>query len=208
MTEHLIGYARVSTHGQDLTAQREALLVLGVAPERIYVDEGLTGTNRDRPGLDQALAACHDGDTLVVTKLDRLARSIPDARAIADELTHRSARLSLGGSVHDPNDPMGKLLFNVLALVAEFEADLARMRTREGMAIARAKGRLRGKRPKLSPAKEQLLVDLLRAGGHSIKELEDIFGVTRSTIYRANGRARAHQPGTDGAAGVPATTGA
>jgi len=195
MTEHLIGYARVSTAGQDLTAQREALLGLGVAPERIYVDRGLTGTNRNRPGLDQALAACHEGATLVVTKLDRLARSIPDARAIAEELRLRSARLNLGGSLYDPTDAMGKLLFNVLALVAEFEADLARMRTREGMAIARARGRLKGKQPKLSRAKEALLVELLQAGGHTIKELEEIFEVTRSTIYRASARAR--QRGTD-----------
>jgi len=80
----------------------------------------LTGTNRDRPGLREALAARREGDTLVVTKLDRLARSLPDARAIADELTARQVRLSLGGSVYDPNDAVGRLLFNVLAMVAEF----------------------------------------------------------------------------------------
>src|SRR2546421_7040141 len=145
-----IGCARVSTDEQDLTAQREALATLGVAPERIYVDHGLTGTNRDRPGLREALAACRAGDTLVVTKLDRLARSLPDARDIVDELTSAQVKLNLGGSVHDPTDPVGRLLFNVLAMIAEFEADLIRMRTREGMRIARAKGRLRGKRPKLS----------------------------------------------------------
>jgi len=80
----------------------------------------------------------------VVTKLDRLARSLPDARAIADELTRRQVKLNLGGSVHDPTDPVGRLLFNVLAMVAEFEADLIRARTREGMKVARTKGRLRG----------------------------------------------------------------
>lgn len=74
----LIGYARCSTDGQDLTGQREALLALGVTGERIYVDHGLTGTNRERPGLREALAACRAGDTLVVTKLDRLARSLPE----------------------------------------------------------------------------------------------------------------------------------
>jgi DNA invertase Pin-like site-specific DNA recombinase len=83
----------------------------------------------------------------VVTKLDRLARSLPDARDILDELTKRNVKLSLGGSIHDPTDPVGRLLFNVLAMVAEFEADLIRLRTREGMKIARAKGRLRGKQP-------------------------------------------------------------
>src|SRR6266496_3865614 len=145
----LIGYARCSTDAQDLTAQRDALTALGVQPDRIYVDPGFTGTNRARPGLREALAACRAGDELVVTKLDRLARSLPDARAIAEELTAREVKLNLGGSVHDPTDPVGRLLFNVLAMVAEFEAVLIRMRTREGMKVARARGRLRGKQPKL-----------------------------------------------------------
>jgi DNA invertase Pin-like site-specific DNA recombinase len=154
----------------------------------MYVDHGLTGTNRDRPGLHQALAACRDGDTLVVIKLDRLARSLPDARAIADELAQRSVKLNLGGSVHDPTDPVGRLLFNVLAMVAEFESDLIRMRTREGMKVAKAKGRLRGK-PKLSPTQEAHLVKLYRAGEYTVSELEELFPVTRSTIYRAIARA-------------------
>jgi DNA invertase Pin-like site-specific DNA recombinase len=95
MNELLVGYARVSTEQQDLTAQRNGLHALGVSDDRIYVDHGLTGTNRDRPGLRLALAACRAGDTLVVTKLDRLARSLPDARDILDELTKRNVKLSL-----------------------------------------------------------------------------------------------------------------
>ncbi|SDY35788.1 Site-specific DNA recombinase [Geodermatophilus africanus] len=138
MTALSIGYARVSTDAQDLTAQRDGLPALGVDSGRIYVDHGLTGTNRERPGLREALAACREGDTLVVTKLDRLARSLPDARAIAEELTRRQVRLSLGGSVYDPHNPVGRLLCNVLAKVAEFEADLIRLRTREGMRVANA----------------------------------------------------------------------
>ena len=145
MTNTLIGYARCSTNKQDLSAQQSALVSLGVATDRIYVDRGLTGTNRSRPSLDQALAAVRRGDTLVVPKLDRLARSVPDARDIADSLVARGVRLALGSSVYDPRDPMGKMFFNILATFAEFEADLIRMRTREGMAIARAKGKLRGK---------------------------------------------------------------
>jgi DNA invertase Pin-like site-specific DNA recombinase len=94
MTALLIGYARCSTDQQDLTAQHDGLVALGVAANRIYVDHGLTGTNRERPGLREALAACREGDTLVVTKLDRLARSLPDARAIADELTAGQVRLN------------------------------------------------------------------------------------------------------------------
>jgi Resolvase, N terminal domain len=128
MTALLIGYARVSTDAQDLTAQRDGLLALGVDPGRLYVDHGLTGTNRERAGLREALAAY------------RLARSLPDARAIAEELTVRQVRLSLGGSVYDPHDPVGRLLFNVLAMVAESESDLIRLRTKEGMRVARAKG--------------------------------------------------------------------
>ena len=124
MTETLIGYARCSTDRQDLTAQRQALAELGVAPERIYMDKGLTGTNRARPGLDQAMAAVRKGDTLVVSKLDRLARSVPDARHIADQLEAKGVKLALGRNIHDPTDPMGKMFFNILATFAEFEADL------------------------------------------------------------------------------------
>jgi DNA invertase Pin-like site-specific DNA recombinase len=127
------------------------------------------------------LAACRGGDTLVVTKLDRLARSLPDARGIADELTARQVRLNLCGSVYDPNDAVGRLLFNVLAMVAEFESDLIRLRTREGMTVAKAKGRLRGKEPKLNPRQESHPVALFETGEHSTAELADLFGVGRST---------------------------
>jgi DNA invertase Pin-like site-specific DNA recombinase len=164
MTATMIGYARCSTDEQDLTAQRQLLLGLGVAPDRIYLDHGVTGTTRNRPGLDQALAAVRAGDTLVVPKLDRLARSVPDARAIGDSLVARGVKLSLGGTVYDPTDPMGKLFFNILATVAEFEVDLLRLRTREGMAIARAKGRLRGKQPKMSARQQAHWSSSIRAG--------------------------------------------
>lgn len=180
----LIGYARCSTDQQDLTAQRDALAALGVPADRVYVDHGLTGTNRARPGLREAMAACRDGDTLVITKLDRLARSLPDARDLVEELTATNVKLNIGGSVHDPTDPIGRLLFNVLAMIAEFESDLIRMRTREGMKVAKAKGRLRGKSPKLKPTQEAHLVQLWRAGEHTGTELADLFGVARSTVYR------------------------
>lgn len=179
------GYARVSTDGQDLTAQIEALLAMGVEEERIFVDHGLTGTNRARPGLRTVMAALREGDELVVTKLDRLARSVPDARDIADEITRKGAKLNLGGSVYDPNDPIGRLLFTVLSMIAEFEADLIRARTREGMAIAKAKGRLRGRKPKLTSAQEKHLRELASAGEKTITELAELFGVGRATVYRA-----------------------
>lgn len=184
-----VGYARVSTTGQDLTAQRNALAALGVEADRVYVDHGLTGTNRARPGLREALAACRAGDMLVVTKLDRLARSLGDARDIVDELTTRGVKLNLGGSVHDPGDPVGRLLFNVLGMVAEFESDLIRMRTREGLAVAKAAGKLRGRKPKLSPRQEAHLLELHQGGTKTSADLAELFGVARSTVYRALDRA-------------------
>ena len=187
-----LGYARVSTDGQDLTAQTDALLALGVPAERVFTDKGMTGTKRDRPGLKSALAACRPGDTLVVTKLDRLARSLRDATDIAEELTRRGVKLNLGGSIYDPTDPVGRLLFNVLGMVAEFESDLIRARTREGMATAKVRGKLKGRKPKLSPAQERHLVALHRAGDHSIAELVELFGIGRATAYRALDRNPTH----------------
>ncbi|TFD78251.1 recombinase family protein [Cryobacterium fucosi] len=110
---------RVSTNDQDLTAQKNTLVALGLTLDKAFTDPGLTGANRARPRLREALAACRAGDTLVVTKLDRLARSLRDAKDIVDELTRREVKLSIGGSIHDRTDPVGRLLFNVLAMVAE-----------------------------------------------------------------------------------------
>ena len=188
MTATLIGYARCSTDKQDLAAQQDALLKLGVEPDRVYTDRGLTGTNRDRPGLNQALAAVRAGDTLVVPKLDRLARSVPDARGIADALVARGVKLALGSSVYDPADPMGKMFFNILATFAEFEADLIRLRTREGMAIARAKGKLKGKKPKLSERQQKELRRMHDTGDYAISDLAELFAVSRPTVYRTLAR--------------------
>jgi DNA invertase Pin-like site-specific DNA recombinase len=183
----LIGYARVST--EDLTAQRDGLAALGVEPSRIYVDHG-----RHQPGTARSArrSGClprgrYDGGQ----EAGRLARSLPDARAIAEDLTKRQVRLSLGASVYDPTDPVGRLLFNVLAMVAEFEVDLIRSRTREGMRVAKAKDHLRGKQPKLNPRQEAHLVELLHSGQYSTAELGDPFGVARSTVYRAVARSMA-----------------
>ncbi len=184
----LIGYARCSTDKQDLTAQRKALVELGVAEDRIYLDHGLTGTTRARPGLDQALAAVRAGDTLAVPKLDRLARSVLDARAIGDSLVARGIKLSIGGQVYDPTDPMGKMFFNILATFAEFEVDLLRMRTREGMAVARANGRLRGKQPKLTAKQQTELRRMHTTGEYSIADLAELFSIGRATVYRVLNR--------------------
>jgi DNA invertase Pin-like site-specific DNA recombinase len=190
VTATRIGHARCSTDKQDFAAQRVALLDLSVAEDRIYLDRGMTGTTRGRPGLDQALAAVRAGDTLVVPKLDRLARSVPDARAIGDSLFARNVRLQLGAMVYAPADPLGKMFFNILATFAEFEVDLLRLRTREGMAVARAKGKLRGRQPKLSAAQQAHLVKLHGSGEHSIAELAELFSVSRPTVYRVLERAQ------------------
>lgn len=191
-----VGYARVSTDEQDLTAQRNGLAAFGVDPKRIYVDHGLTGRNADREGLRQALAACRDGDTFVITKLDRLERSVRGAHQIADDLAAREVKLSIAGSVYDPTDPMGKLLFNVLAMVAEFEADLIRARTREGMKVAKAKGRRRGKSPKLTPRQEAHLLQLHAAdaahrgrAGWTVQR-GPLHGLPRPSARRARARER------------------
>ena len=188
MTATLIGYARCSTDRQDPAAQLQERLALGVAEDRIYTDHGLIGTTRARPGLDQALAAVREGDTLVVPKLDRLARSVPDARAIADRLRERDVKLALGRALYDPGDPMGKMFFNILATCAEFEADLIRMRTREGMAIARSRGKLRGKQPKLSDRQQRELCRMHATGEYSISDLAELFSVSRPTVYRTLNR--------------------
>lgn len=193
MTPLKIGYCRVSTVSQDLSAQKAALEQLGVPPDQIYSDQGLTGTTRERPGLAQALAAVRSGDTLVVTKLDRLARSLSDARDIIEELTKKGVKLSIGGSIHDPTDPVGRLLFNVLGMVAEFESDLIRARTREGMAIAKAAGKLRGKQPKLSPQQAKLMVECYRDGKYTVTEVGAMFGISRATVHRVVNAAMARE---------------
>ena len=200
-----VGYARCSTDRQDLTAQRQQLAALGVPADRIYLDEGLTGTTRARPGLDQALAAVREGDTFAVTKLDRLARSVPDALDILGQLSDRGVRFALGTSVYDWHDPFARMFLQILAVVAEFEANLIRQRTREGMAIARSKGKLRGKQPKLKPAQAREVRRMHDSGDYSITGIAEMFNVSRHTVYRAlqrsPGDGGAERPGRD--AGLP-----
>jgi DNA invertase Pin-like site-specific DNA recombinase len=148
-----------------------------VRRERVDVDHGLTGTNLDRPGLREALAACREGDTLVVTELDRLARSLPDARETLDALARRAVKLSLGGSAHDPTDPVGRLLSNVLAMVAELEADLIRLRTREGGRVATS----RPLAPLVSPGDA---VDRRTDDGEEVLEFADVRSLARSRWMR------------------------
>jgi DNA invertase Pin-like site-specific DNA recombinase len=126
----------------------------------------------------------------VDTRLDAAGNFAIDAREIGDSLVARDIRLQLGTMVYDPFDPMGKMFFNILATFAEFEVDLLRLRTREGMAIAKAKGKLRGKQPKLTGRQQAHLVQLHAAGEHTTAELAELFTVSRPTVYRVLERNR------------------
>lgn len=190
-----IGYARVSTRKQDVAAQIERLRVLGVARDRVYTDQGLSGRTRQRPGLDAALAACRQGDTLVVTKLDRLARSVRDAADIFQLLDTRGVALSIDGTVYDPQVPTGKLMLSILSMIAEFEADLISARTREGLQVARAAGRLKGKPPKLDKRTQEIVVANWQTGKYTQRELAEAFGVSPRTIRRILSRERAQAAG-------------
>ncbi len=164
MTMTLIGYARCSTDKRDLAAHKAAITDLSVSPARTYIDHGLTRANRSRRRLDQALAAARRGDTLVVPKLDRLARSIPDARFIADGLVARGISLALGASVYNPADPMGKMFFNILAT---------------------SRGKLRGKQPKLSDKQQKEARRMHDNGGCSISDLPEAPALITSLDFTA-----------------------
>ncbi|MEV0201438.1 recombinase family protein [Nonomuraea sp. NPDC050691] len=145
-----VGYARCSTDEHDVVIQTEQLLTLGIPEERIYIDRGFSGTSRrNRAGLDQALAAVWNGSVFTVTKFDRFARNMAEANQILTDLSRRGVLFGLGGSVYDWNDPFGRPFLQTLAMVAEFEANLGNLRTREGMALAKKNGKLKGKQPKL-----------------------------------------------------------
>ena len=134
------------------------------------------------------MAAVRAGDTLAVPKLDRLARSVPDARDILQGLSERKVRFQMGPTVYDWKDPMSKMFLQLLAVFAEFELDLIRMRTREGMSRPQVRAKLKGKPPKLSAAQQKHLIDLYGAGEHSITELGELFSVSRPSVYRVLNR--------------------
>jgi len=153
----------------------------------------LSGTNHTGTGLDQARAAARAGDTLVVPRLDRLARSVSDARAIADGFVCRGVRLAFETIVYAPGSPMGRMLFNILATIAKFESDLIRLRTCEGIAVARTRGRLCGKKPKLSPAQQEVR-RMRDAGEHTRGDMAELFSASRPTLYRRLSRSMPTTP--------------
>ncbi|MFB4268448.1 recombinase family protein [Nonomuraea sp. GTA35] len=180
-----VGYARCSTDEQDGTIQTGQLLALGVSADRIYIDRGFSGTTcRNRGGLYQTLATVWDGNIFTVTKFDRFARNMADANDILTGLSGRGVLFGLGASVYDWNDPFGRLFLQTLAMVAEYEANLGHLRTREGMAQAKKNGKLKGKQPKL-PEPARRSIRRRHAGGEvSLADLATEYSVGRSTIHR------------------------
>ena len=177
-----IGYARVSTNQQQdsLEAQQQALKAYGC--EKIYTDQ-ISGARTDRPGLKAALAYARENDSIVVTRLDRLGRSTVDILHTVQDLDNRGITIEALDTQLDTRTPAGKLVLSVLASMAEFERNLIVERTREGLAHARAQGRVSGRRPKLDETQQQAALAAL-ASGMSEAQVAQTFGVSRSTITR------------------------
>lgn len=176
----LLGYARVSTGGQDATLQREALVAAGC--HAIWT-ETASGAAASRPVLDSMLAEARRGDTVVVWSLDRLARSLRQLLETASALEARGVELRVLTQSIDTASPAGRLTFAILGAVAEFERSILRERTSAGMASARAQGLHVGRRPALTPAQRAHAVDL-RAAGKTPSEIGRVLGVSRETIRR------------------------
>jgi len=128
-----------------------------------------------------------EGDTLTVTKLDRLARSVPDALGILGQLSASGVRFALGGSVYDWNNPFARMFLQILAVIAEFEADLIRQRTREGMDIARQKGKLRGKQPSLKPTQDREIRRMHDSGDYNVSEIAELLASAALTSTAPSG---------------------
>jgi len=182
--QHLIGYARVSTDDQELTLQLDALQTAGVHPDDIYTDKASGAAGKRRPGLVSALKDCRAGDVLVVWKLDRLGRSLEELVITVRRLQEKGADLKvLTGAPIDTATPGGKLVFHIFAAMAEFERELIRERTLAGLAAARARGRVGGRKVKFTPAKQAEAKRRLLAG-ETIKAVAASVGVSKSTLHK------------------------
>jgi DNA invertase Pin-like site-specific DNA recombinase len=192
-----IGYARVSTRQQDTDRQEHDLLAAGVRRDDLYVDHGVSGARASRPAFDQALSALHEGDTLVVTTLDRLGRSTMDMLELAAQLRERGAGLrvlKLGGGDVDTSTPMGSMLFSVMAALAQMELEIKRERIRDSVAKRRAAGNdLGGRRPVFTDSQVRMAIQLLDAGESASQVARDL-GMSRATLYR---RIRERQTGAE-----------
>ena len=182
----LLGYMRVSKSdgSQVLDLQRDALIAAGVAPENIYEDYA-SGKLDARPGLLAALKAARPLDSIVTFKLDRIGRSMLHLVQTVTDLEKRGVSLKvLTGAPIDTSSPSGKLIFGVFAALAEFERELTRERTMAGLASARARGRVGGRPPKMSPTKVRLAQAAMGQPETRVGILCKELGISRQTLYR------------------------
>lgn len=183
----LIGYARVSTRGQDTDRQTVDLLAAGVRRDDLYVDHGISGARAARLALDRALEALHSGDTLVITTLDRLGRSTTNMLSLVEHLKERGTNLrvlNLGGGDVDTGTPMGAMLFTLTAALAQMELEIKRERITDSVAKRRAAGRdLGGRRPTFTDSQVENARRLIEAGQPAIEVARDL-GMSRATLYR------------------------
>ena len=176
-----IGYARVSTDDQNLDLQRDALQKSGC---RVIYEEAASGKGVSRPELEQCRKALRSGDTLVVWRLDRLGRNLPDLVQIVAELERDEIGFESVMEKIETGSASGKLVFHVFAALAEFERNLIRERTHAGLAAARARGRKGGRKPALSPQQVREIKALLRDPTIPVTAIAGRYGVSRTTIYK------------------------
>ena len=177
------GYGRVSTRDQHTEAQHDALLAAGVDERNVYVEKISTRITQ-RPQLAEVRRVMRAGDTLVVTKVDRLARSLLDLITIADELRAAGITLEVLSGTFNRDDPMGEAFFQMTGVFAQLERDLIRQRTHEGLAAARARGRTGGRKAKLTPAQAAEVCRMYAAREKTVAEIGALFGITRESVYR------------------------
>ncbi len=178
-----IGYARVSSGEQNLDLQRDALTAAGCG--MVFEDDGVSGTARRRPGLDRALAAIKPSDTLVTWRLDRLGRSLPHLIELVAGLQERGCGFASLNEAIDTTSAGGKLVFHIMGALAEFERALIMERTRAGMASARTRGRHLGRPRALTGAQLAKAAGEIAADRETVAGMATLFGVNRSTLWRA-----------------------
>lgn len=184
----LIGYARVSTLDQNMDLQRDAMMAAGA--DRLFVDEGASGSKTDRPGLQQAIDYCRPGDTFVVWRLDRLGRNLTHVRTTIQELRERGVHFrSLTEGLTDEG-AMGKMMIDILGAFAEFERNSMLERTQAGLAAARARGSQGGRKKLLDAAKVEELRKL-REQDFSVARLAEMFHISEPSVYRYLSQAKA-----------------
>ena len=178
-----IGYERISTGRQSTNSQTDALRAAGC--ENIWTDKGESGKKASRPEWDKCLAHLRRGDVLYVTRLDRMGRSVRHLVEVVNELAGRGVDLVVTEQGLSTTTSEGKLLFHIMAAVAEFEADIIKDRTMDGLAAARARGvKLGGRHPVLSHEDIRTARTLKAAGGYSMADIARRVGCSRATLYR------------------------